>query len=90
MTVAEFMKKPLKVQAVQWTGKNAAELEQFTRDEAGSPDFMTDPYLDGPEVWDSAQEDWVRVNFEDWIVKGVKGEHYPVADDIFKETYGPC
>ena len=23
----------------------------------------------------------------DWIVKGVKGEFYPVKPDIFKQTY---
>lgn len=25
----------------------------------------------------------------DWIVKGVKGEIYPVKPDIFEETYSP-
>ena len=23
----------------------------------------------------------------DWIITGVRGEHYPIKDDIFKETY---
>ena len=25
----------------------------------------------------------------DWIITGVKGERYPVKDDIFKMTYEP-
>lgn len=25
----------------------------------------------------------------DWIVKGIKGERYPVKPDIFNETYSP-
>jgi len=25
----------------------------------------------------------------DWIITGVKGEHYPVKDDIFRATYEP-
>jgi hypothetical protein len=24
-----------------------------------------------------------------WLVKGIKGEIYPVADDVFKATYDP-
>lgn len=23
----------------------------------------------------------------DWVIQGIKGEHYPVKDDIFRETY---
>ena len=25
----------------------------------------------------------------DWIIRGIKGEFYPVRDDIFRETYEP-
>ena len=25
----------------------------------------------------------------DWIITGIKGEHYPVRDDIFRATYEP-
>ena len=27
------------------------------------------------------------VNFGDWIIKGIKGEFYPVKPDIFEQTY---
>src|SRR5260221_224610 len=26
----------------------------------------------------------------DWIITGVKGEFYPIKDDIFRETYEPA
>ena len=26
----------------------------------------------------------------DWIITGVKGEHYPCKPDIFEKTYEPC
>ncbi len=32
-------------------------------------------------------EGWYRVHDGDWIVKGIKGEFYPVRADIFDETY---
>lgn len=28
-----------------------------------------------------------RVSWDDWIIRGVKGELYPVKDEIFRETY---
>jgi len=29
----------------------------------------------------------MEVNGGDWIITGVRGEHYPCKPDIFKETY---
>lgn len=31
----------------------------------------------------------MRVSMGDWIVKGIKGEVYPVKPDIFAATYEP-
>ena len=35
-------------------------------------------------------EGTMRGNPGDWLIKGVKGEVYPCADDIFRATYEPC
>lgn len=32
-------------------------------------------------------EDDLKVNPSDWIATGVNGEHWPIADDVFKKTY---
>jgi hypothetical protein len=32
-------------------------------------------------------EGTMRASEGDWIIRGVKGEHYPCRDDIFRETY---
>jgi len=32
-------------------------------------------------------EGWLGVNIHDWIATGVNGEHWPIADDVFKKTY---
>ncbi|XRJ97326.1 hypothetical protein ACPBEI_00830 [Latilactobacillus sakei] len=29
----------------------------------------------------------MRVNIGDWIATGVKGEHWVIADDVFKDSY---
>jgi len=30
---------------------------------------------------------WLGIKIGDWIVTGVNGNHWPIADDIFKKTY---
>lgn len=32
-------------------------------------------------------EGFLNINAGDWIVTGIDGEHWPIADDIFKKTY---
>lgn len=32
-------------------------------------------------------EGQMKVNYHDWIATGVNGEHWPIADEIFKKTY---
>ena len=29
----------------------------------------------------------LKVNTGDWIATGIKGEHWPIADNVFKKTY---
>lgn len=43
----------------------------------GSPGFIVINTLEGP----------MRLNPQDWAIKGVKGEFYPVKPDIFAATY---
>lgn len=37
--------------------------------------------------WIDTKEDGHRVCPGDWIITGVKGEHYPCKPDIFEQTY---
>jgi hypothetical protein len=32
----------------------------------------------------------MRADYEDWIIRGVKGEFYPCKPDIFEATYEPA
>lgn len=84
-----FRKKPVTVQAVQWTGDNEDELIAFT----GGNFFTIDPEDRGDDpdrtaqVYDKLHSTWVGVYTGQWIVKGVKGEFYPIAEDVLAETY---
>jgi len=32
-------------------------------------------------------EGWLNISAGDWIATGTNGEHWPIADDIFRKTY---
>ena len=32
-------------------------------------------------------EGWIGIKACDWIATGVNGEHWPIADEVFKKTY---
>lgn len=78
----KFRKKPVVIEAVQFTGSNDDEIIAFCKDAYRQkglehPNIIFIPTLEGVM---SAGEN-------DWIIKGVKGEFYPCKDEIFKKTY---
>ncbi|MDC8307943.1 hypothetical protein JIO05_03095 [Pediococcus acidilactici] len=41
----------------------------------------------GPTFSIPTLEGGLAINIGDWIATGVDGEHWPIADDIFRKTY---
>lgn len=83
-----FTKKPVTIEAIQWTGKNLREVITFTD---GPPDTL-EAYADlvardGLKIY--TLEGKMLANVGDWIIRGVKGEYYPCKPDIFEATYSP-
>lgn len=79
--VGLYRKRPLLIEAIQWTGENFGAVEAFTEyanvhpeTDAGALNVVT---LEGFKP--------CPVGY--WIVRGIKGEFYPVADTIFRATY---
>jgi len=71
----KYRKKPVVIEATQWFkhGDHPAVVIEFQ----GEP---MPPY-----VW--TLEGLMQVTPGDWIITGVKGEHYPCKPDIFEMTY---
>ena len=76
----KFRKKPIIVDAIQWTGENIEEVKSFALGSTCEIIFNDDIYID-------TLEGLMYVNINDWIIKGVKNELYPCKDDIFNITY---
>lgn len=86
-------KKPIQVSTIQWTGSNEADVQNF----AGGParfyalDAEDREHSDDPDataaVYDKLHSTWILVYTGQHIVRGVKGELYPIAEDVLTETY---
>lgn len=96
MTVTRYRKRPVEVDTIQWTGHNEAEVQAFT----GGPakfyalDDEDRTNSDDPEatatVFDTLHNTWILVYTGQHIVRGVKGEYYPIAADVLADTYEPA
>jgi hypothetical protein len=86
----KFRKKPVVIEAVQWKGGDYKWLEGFcgrnwTR--ADAIDFNQPVDQEQVVVFNIAEQQWLHVPVGHWLIRGVKGELYPCAPDIFSETY---
>jgi hypothetical protein len=80
--LAKFRKKPVVIEAVQYTG-DTTKLPYdigtaITRSKKGGSCFI------------DTLEGTLECGVGDWIIRGVKGEFYPCKDEIFKMTYEPA
>ena len=79
--MSKYRKKPVVVEAVQWTGENFGELQAFMKDGVG--DFiMVEQRL---EIYTLEGDYFAKVG--DYIIKNAQGEFYPCKPDIFHKTY---
>lgn len=73
-----FRKKPVVIEAVQFTPLTIAECEEFVGGDMGGT--AADPVI-------ATLEGAMHVSLGDWIIRGVQGEFYPCKPDIFAATY---
>lgn len=88
----KYRKKPVVVEAIQWTGSNLEEIRNFV----GSD--LIEEYVEFFDIKRTLNkmlvdiaidtlEGTMRVDYGDYIIKGVQGEFYPCKPDIFEQTY---
>lgn len=97
MTAKSYRKKPVVIQAMQWTGENLAEVLAFTgkhpswdKHFASFDAYQAHVQADRNAFKIITLEGTMEATPGDWIIKGVKGEFYPCKPDIFAATYEPC
>ena len=76
--IKKFKKKPVIIEAIQWTGKNLSEIDNFMGGLVENKGTTLVIYtLEGD----------MEASIGDYIIKGVNGEFYPCKPDIFAKTY---
>lgn len=71
-------KKPIVVEAIQYTKNNLLEVMKFCGEGKTLFDF---------HLYVVTLEGNMRVHKGDYIIRGVQGECYPCEKNIFEETY---
>ena len=88
--MAKYRKKPVVIEAVQWTGDNLREIIDFTGLHESAKKWTWEEYekvvaLQGLKIF--TLEGPLNASPGDYIIKGVQGEFYPCKPDIFEATY---
>lgn len=97
----QYRKKPVVIEAFQMTRERRADnadwpswLHEAWNGNQGEPGTLRAkdfPHSDGTdELIIGTLEGDHLVSFDDWIIRGVKGELYPCKPDIFEATYEPA
>lgn len=80
--IKQYVKKPVVVEAVQWTGSNFDEIKEFCGNDVVENTGTKYSYLQIHTL-----EGGMTASKGDYIIKGVSGEFYPCKPDIFEKTY---
>lgn len=91
MILQKFRKKPIIVEAVQFTGgwENAEKIAEWITNNWEELDTEWDNDVDGNEVFIITKPDGSEMICpkNGWLVKGIDDSIYPVKDETFKKVY---
>jgi hypothetical protein len=91
----KYKKKPVVIDAVQWTGENHREMFNFFTKNAFDKEsmkvsqehfYIDDNKVEGGLVIKTLEGEHLA-SIGDFIIRGVKGEYYPCKPDVFEQTY---
>ena len=96
----KYRKKPVVIEAVQWTGDNEEEIKRFAPVAAVFKYIMSNDkstslcmekpqsgYIEATTLEINTLEGVMQASLGDYIIRGVNGEYYPCKPDIFEKTY---
>jgi len=77
----KYVKKPVVVEALQWTGENTKEIVAFCTEcfsyQKNDVNILVINTLEGT----------MKASIGDYVIKGIQGEFYACKPDIFLLTY---
>lgn len=95
MSIQKFIKKPVEIEAILWTGENLFEVTSFIDGKA--PELNCDAARGAWENYGAlvrlnglnvrTLEGTMKANVGDYIFKGENGGFYPCEADVFVDQY---
>ena len=84
--VKQYIKLPVTISAIQWTGSNLYACKEFLGESFGG--YKSDRCPNGKhELTVLTLEGKHIASKNDYLIKGVEGECYPCKPNIFIKTY---
>ena len=82
--MARYRKKPVEIEAIQWNSDNIEKVYEMLGN-----NLIVTPSADGERLYHFIRtlEGDMELSWNDYVIKGVKGEFYPCKPDIFELTY---
>jgi hypothetical protein len=90
VTAARYRKKPVVVDAIQFTGENHAEVVAWATSYGGQVTAESATcYGDGPPflIIIRTLEGTMAAGRDDWLIRGTHGEFYPCKPEPFADTF---
>ena len=81
--MSTYKKKPVEVEAVEWTGENVKEITAFIPEGI----WFMHKQGDVSTLFINTLEGQHKAIPTDMIIRGVSNEYYPCKRDIFDKTY---
>jgi hypothetical protein len=82
--MGRYRKKPVEIEAIQFISDNIEKVYEMLGD-----NLIVEPLDGGDNLkhFISTLEGNMEISWNDYVIKGVKGEFYPCKPDIFELTY---
>lgn len=81
--MTKYRKRPVVIEAIQWTGYNTYEVIDFAGKNVATEKFDKDT----DTLLVKTLEGTMKANIGDYIIKGIANEFYPCNEKIFYQTY---
>lgn len=79
-----YTKRPVTIDAIQFDGTNIHDIAMFV----GEDEVLGRE--EDKRIYIMTSKGSLEVNKGEWVIRGVKGEFYPCAADVFEMTYTPA
>jgi hypothetical protein len=83
-----FRKRPVEIEAMQWTANNAEAMLCWMGDKFATicPDDRTDDPDATAQIWVAANGRWLPIVNGEWVARDSEG-FYPIKDSVFGKSY---